>query len=355
MYKVSPALAPLASILGKTYEIVIRARNQAYTAGWLSRHRLPAPVISIGNLTLGGSGKTPLTIHIAQTLLELGFPLAILSRGYGRRNPRKSWVLSPGDTAPNPEVMFGDEPALMRRYLPHIWMGISGNRLGAGSAIAIRQPNTTFLLDDGFQHRRLHRNLDIVIIDPWQPLESNRIFPAGTLREPVSELRRCHLVIINGSPDMETPTLVAANLRTRLGKTAIFFCRQSIRALIPFSCWQNAREPLDISEGPRAAHLVSAVGNPERFQRDIELYGIEVRGSSFFRDHHRLGKKDWDACIREARANSADALITTEKDAIKLSGEPDFPLYVAVQIIELSDENNFRQTLIQSIEDYASS
>lgn len=354
MYKAPPALAPMASISGRIYEVVIRARNRAYSRGLLVQHRLPGPVISIGNLTLGGSGKTPLAIYIARTLSELGFPSAILSRGYGRKHPRKSWILSPGDAVPNPEVMLGDEPALMRRYLPDIWMGISGNRLRAGSAIARLQPNITFILDDGFQHRRLHRNLDIVIIDPWQPLQSNRVFPGGTLREPISELRRCHMVLINGRPDMEVPALAATSLRNLLGKTAIFFCRQNIQTLIPFSCWQNGQTHSENSEWPHTAHLVSAVGNPERFQRDIEQLGIEARGSNFFRDHYRLGRQDWDLCTREARAKSADAIIITEKDAVKLSMEPDFPLYVAVQTTGLSDEKSFRRTLIHSIEDYAS-
>jgi tetraacyldisaccharide 4'-kinase len=348
MYNVPSALAPMTSLLGRIYGILIRTRNRAYSAGLLSQHRLPGPVIS-----LGGSGKTPLTIHIAQTLLELGFHSAILSRGYGRKYSRRSWILSPGETVPNPDSALGDEPALMRRYLPCIWMGISANRFRAGSAIAKAQPATTFILDDGFQHRGLYRNLDIVIIDPWQPLQFNRIFPAGTLREPVSELRRCHLAVINGRADTEATALVAASLQNFIGETAIFFCTQRIHALIPFSSWQNAEKHCAGSEWPHSAYLVTAVGNPARFQRDIQQLGIEVRGVHFFRDHYRLEQKDWDACINEARIKSVDAIITTEKDAIKILRSPDFPLYVAIQTLELSDENNFRQVLVNSIKNYS--
>lgn len=353
MYNVPSALAPMTSLLGGIYGILIRARNRAYSAGLLSQHRLPGPVISIGNLTLGGAGKTPLAIYIAQTLLELGFHSAILSRGYGRRNSRKSWILAPGETLANPDSALGDEPALMRRYLPRIWMGISANRFRAGSAIAKAQPATTFILDDGFQHRRLHRNLDIVIIDPWQPLESNRIFPAGTLREPVSELRRCHLAVINGRPEIEAPAMAAESLRNLIGETNIFFCTQRIQTLIPFYCWQNAEKHCASSEWPHSSYLVTAVGNPARFQRDIQQLGIEVRGVHFFRDHYRLEQKDWDACIKEACIKGADAIITTEKDAIKILQSPEFPLHVAVQTLEISDEYNFRQILVNSIRNFS--
>ncbi len=353
MYKIPPVLAPFVYIPGLAFEAIVRARGALYSAALLPRHRLPGPVISVGNITMGGSGKTPLVIYVAQVIAGLGLHPAILSRGYGRRDPGKSHILPPCAPVPSPALSLGDEPALVRRHIPSAWMGISKNRFMAGSSIAKQQTRPAFILDDGFQHRKLHRDLDIVIIDRSQPLRTNRIFPRGTLREPVAELNRCHMVVINGMAETGTPDRVEAQIRDLNAKATIFHCVQVIRSIIPFHDWREGPDRGVPAEPVRSAYLVAALGNPERFRRDILRLGIEVRGIRFFADHKWIDWKDWQSCAEEARNKTADAIITTEKDAIKISQPPDFPLLVSVQATEMSNENAFKTVLRNCIEEYA--
>lgn len=352
MGKIHAALAPVTYVPGLAFEALVRVRNCCYSASLLPRHRLGSPVISIGNITAGGSGKTPLVIYIAQALLKLGWNPVILSRGYGRRHANKSWILGPGDSVPSPARTLGDEPALMRRRLPSVWMGISKNRFKTGTRIAGRLERTVFLLDDGFQHRRLHRDLDLVIIDRSQPFGSNRLMPRGTLREPVSGLRRCDAVLINGAAEMDDADSVETEIRSLHADAAIFYCTQTIGSLVPFSSWlQNPSHHVP-EKIPRSAYLVSALGNPDRFHRDIRQLGIQIRGIRSFRDHYWLKHEDWLACARDARSQAAEAIIITEKDAVKISQPPDFPLLVSIQSTEVSDADALERILKDCVGKY---
>jgi tetraacyldisaccharide 4'-kinase len=351
MRTISPAFASAIYVPGLIYEALIRLRGGLYSAAVLPQHSLPAPVISIGNITVGGSGKTPLVIYVAQALLRLGCNPVILSRGYGRRHSGASWILQPGETIPSPARILGDESALVRRHIPSAWMGISKNRLQVGNSIAKHEMRAIFLLDDGFQHRKLRRNLDIVVIDRSQPLRANRLLPRGTLREPISELRRCHLVVINGMPEKEETTdPLEAEIRRLHPQATIFHCKQTVRSLIPFSSWNEGQGHCIPAATVRSAYLVSALGNPERFHRDIRQLGIEVRGAGSFPDHYWLKRKDWLACAGEARNKAVDAIITTEKDAVKISQPPDFPLMVSIQSTEISDARAFELVLKNCVE-----
>jgi tetraacyldisaccharide 4'-kinase len=343
MHRTPSGLAPVLFIPGLMFEALVRARSRLYSASLLPQRRLPAPVISIGNITMGGSGKTPLVIYIAQMLARLGFIPAVLSRGYGRIEPKKILILSPGETVSSPARILGDEPALIRSHIPSAFMGISQKRFLAGDLIAKKQPRIIFLLDDGFQHRKLHRDLDIVIIDGSQPLGSNRVFPRGTLREPLSELRRCQMVMINGTQDEARTHCVMEEIRRHHPTAAIFYCKQTIQSLIPFSEWKE--NPGSQSVSIRPAYLVTALGNPDRFREDVEKLGIEIRGTKFFPDHYWLKPNDWIACIEEARGKNAGAIIITEKDAVKISHPPDFPLLVSVQSTNVSDKKEFELVL----------
>jgi tetraacyldisaccharide 4'-kinase len=351
MRTISPALMPVLCIPGLIFEALVRLRGSLYSSALLPQYRLPGPVISIGNITAGGSGKTPLVIHVARMLLKLGGTPALLSRGYGRARPNESCILPPGKTVPSPAGALGDEPALVRRHLPSIWMGVSKNRFGAGNTIAGRETNPVFLLDDGFQHRRLHRDLDIVIIDRSQPLAANRLLPRGTLREPVSELRRCHVVVINGMPEKgKIADPLEEEIRSLHPCGTVFHCTQFISSLISFPSWKEHGELSAPSVAIRSAFLVAAVGNPGRFQRDFRRLGIEVRGTRFFPDHYWLTPKDWRACAEEARRKAADAIVTTEKDAVKISRPPDFPLIVCMQSTEIPEAGKFELVLKACIE-----
>jgi tetraacyldisaccharide 4'-kinase len=344
-----PALAPILYLPGLIYETLIRIRNRMYDCSRLPQYHLSCPVISIGNITLGGTGKTPFVLYTARTLGQIGLNTAILTRGYGRKNPKQSILLSPGQAMKVSEEAFGDEPSLLRRHLPEIWMGISKDRFRAGSIIEQQHHSIVFILDDGFQHRKLHRNLDIVLIDPMQPLENNRMVPRGTLREPAAGLQRADVIIVNGLSSSPSATLFEARLRKLAPKSQIFFCTQYIHDLIPFADWVH-NQPLSASPNlPRTAFLVTAIGNPERFHSDIRRMGIDICGMRQFKDHHRFSLKDWQDCSRSAEKCGAETLIITEKDAVKIIQPPEFPVRVAVQSTEIDKPDEFRQWLQRRI------
>jgi tetraacyldisaccharide 4'-kinase len=353
MHTIPSALKPAAYIAGPIYQALIRMRNGSYNANLLPQQRLPRPVISIGNITMGGSGKTPLVIHLAQRLLESGFQPAILTRGYGRQHPNEMRILAPGQTVADPASVMGDEPALMRLQVPGAWIGLCKNRFMAGSLIAKQTARAVFLLDDGFQHRKLHRDLDIVVIDRSQPLETNRIFPLGTLREPLVELRRAHILMMNGTPDTESAEILERDIQKLNPKAPIFHCQQTIRALIPFPAWKEGCRDADPAAWDQSVYLVAAVGNPERFEKDIRRLGIQVSGTRYFSDHYNLKPKDWQDCIEEARKKNAAAIVITEKDAVKISQPPDFPLLVSLQSIEISEAKEFEQILTRCMKEHA--
>jgi tetraacyldisaccharide 4'-kinase len=353
MHKITPAVAAAFYIPGLAYEALIRARNGLYAARLLPQRRLPAPVISIGNLTMGGSGKTPLVMHITRRLSAFGLSTAILTRGYGRIRSRETHILAPDETVFSPAWILGDEPALMRRHLPFSWMGVSKDRFAAGKNIVHRDKRVIFVLDDGFQHRKLHRDLNIVVIDRSQPLESNRIFPRGTLREPLSGLCRSDVIMINGPTDPAEPDSIEKQIQNLETGAKIFHCRQTIRSLEPFPSWQAGREMADgMPVLPATAYLASAVGNPERFRRDVRQLGIEIAGARFFPDHCRLKMEDWQGCIKAARKSGVAAIITTEKDAVKIGKPPDFPVMVSVQSTEISDASAFELLLKKTVEEW---
>ena len=355
---IPPALAPIAPIFGLIYQAGVSLRNHAYSSGLLRTRRLERPVISIGNMTTGGTGKTPFVIHLAEILRNAGCDIAVLTRGYGRIDADKAIILPPGDGTIANAALIGDEPALLRRRLPYAWMGVSANRFEAGTTILREAPRTVFLLDDGFQHRGLFRNLDIVMIDASRPLADERIIPCGALREPLRGLRRARMVIINetsprnnadaAEDDANTSKIMERNLR-KLATEAVFFrCVQRIKCLIPFDQWLHAQEQdgaMPTTASSKPVFLAAAIGNPERFQRDVQQMGIAVVGRRFFRDHDVISSSAWDALIAEAQQENAAAIVVTEKDAVKISAPPDFPLLVAVQTTELKEAARFREIL----------
>lgn len=311
--KRAPVLAFLLRLLSLVYRMVVRLRLFGYGWGLLRKKRLPLPVISVGNISLGGTGKTPAVIMIARLLQKHGLRPVVLSRGYGRKEG-SAVVIAAGPSARPDEV--GDEPAFMAGTLPDVPIVVGRDRYRSGMAAVDRFRPDAAVLDDGFQHLRLERDLDIVLIDGSDPFGSGRLFPAGVLREPPCELRRADAVLITQSdrtPDLE-------RLRSLIGgytAAPVFTARTEATVLVDLANGET-RPATSLAGTPVFAF--AGIARPERFFSLLTGLGAGLRGSTAFADHYRYGTDDLAVLIRRREESGAALLVTTEKDGVKLRG-----------------------------------
>lgn len=296
----------------------------AYAAGLRLRsggaeQRVAAPVVSVGNLSVGGNGKTPLAMELARMLLAEGLRPALVSRGYGRqsRGVRVAW--SPGGLAPDWEQV-GDEPALMARRCPRAMVVVGEDRVAAARLALEAAGADAIVCDDAFQHRALVRDLDLVAVHAVHGLGNGRLLPRGPLREPPCALARAHGVVFTHAPeDAEAPALLRA-----LG----------LPAELPAVCL--ALEPAGLAVGtellpgavlpPGPILAASAIAHPEGFRRHLETLGCAVVGHVRLPDHHPLGGSTRERLERRARALGAAAIVVTEKDRVKLGPDGELPM-----------------------------
>jgi tetraacyldisaccharide 4'-kinase len=292
------------------YDMLLRMRNRYYDRPSAPR-RAPVPVVSVGNLTVGGTGKTPLVTWLASRLLDAGRKPAVVSRGYRGTAGRGPRVVSGGDGPTCGAEECGDEPYLLAESLPGLAVVVGRNR-AAGAETAARLGCDVVILDDGFQHRRLARDLDIVLLDADSPFGNERLLPAGPLREPLVALARADLVLITRShPDHKCEDIRRV---VRRYNASVPILRADHRRIGFFDAAgrQVAR--------PRRALVFCGIGNPGSFRSDVEAEGVEIVGFEPRRDHHRYDSSDL-ASLR-SRASALDAaLLTTEKDRVRLPSE----------------------------------
>ena len=276
--------------MSTAFRFLVNAREKLYNAGILSTARLNHPVISVGNLTVGGTGKTPLVISLAEALRDRGFHPVILSRGYGRTSRGILVVDSNWEEA-------GDEPFLMKQRLGDVPVVVGADRYEAGCFAEKKQLGNIFILDDGFQHRGLHRDVDIVTIDPVEWEAGEALLPGGRWREPKSALDRAHAACIQEVEGVVIPSLPIPS----------FAVRHQIDGLY-------SGDTLIAAESLKRSSVVAFAGiaKPERFFATLELLGIHPVKCIRFRDHHHYSR-------REIESLGGDMLVTTEKDAVRLN------------------------------------
>ncbi|MSO18976.1 MAG: tetraacyldisaccharide 4'-kinase [Acidobacteria bacterium] len=332
-------------------------RAWAYRSGLRRQQRLRAPVISVGNITFGGTGKTPFTIWLAEKLHERGYRVAILTRGYRRQSKgvrtyppgsqRASSVTSPSSSHD------GDEVQLYLRHLPHAAVGIAVQRYAAGSLLEKQSRVDVHLLDDGFQHLPLARVCDLVLIDATNPWGARDGLPRA-LREPVSALRRAHILLLTRCEQVGDTTLdsLEFQLRALRGDAAIF--RSETRLAGFRNSLETPLTPVDSFAG-RQAVAVCGVGNPESFFALLRAAGITLAATRVFPDHHHYNDQDVDQINDLLRSHSADYLITTEKDVVNLPHPARFadnfivPAYWAEIALAIPEEEMLVNLLAQNI------
>jgi tetraacyldisaccharide 4'-kinase len=328
--------------LGGLFGAAARLRLAAYRRGLLRRHRLAGPVVSVGNLSVGGSGKTPVVRRVAELLRDEGRPVAILSRGYGGRFHGDVLFVSDGKDVLAGAAAAGDEPVMLARALPGVVVAVGPRRDVVGRAVEARFGRRVHVLDDGFQHLRLERDLDIVCLD-IRDLE-DRPLPAGRLREGPEALERAQAVLLTRLEAATAEELRA--LETRLGPERTF---RVSRRVVGWRTLDGADAP-----APSRVFLFAGIARPERFETDVRASGGSIAGREFFTDHHRYHRSEIEALASRARATGAEALATTAKDAVRLEGlAPDtsgLPVLVFHVAAAISDENRFRRQLLGAVE-----
>lgn len=299
------------------YGLLIRFRLWCYRQGWIATRRLPCRVVSVGNLTVGGTGKTPLVIFLVQRLLANGQRVAILSRGYKRTSTTPHLLVSDGARILAGPSESGDEPFLMAQRCPQAVVAVGADRVALGQWVLEQHPVDCIVLDDGFQHRALHRDVDLVLLDATDVAGLDALLPAGRLREPLRELDRASAVMITRADASADVNAIHSRLRTvsRLPKDImeVVFRPESFVPMI-------SGEAHPIGWGHRRkAWLVSGIGNSHSFRRSAESIGMEILGETAFEDHHGYSPSDIERIRTTVQASGSDIVLTTEKDGGKLS------------------------------------
>lgn len=293
------------------YNIVTRARLAAYETGFFKVSKLPVPVISIGNITAGGTGKTPLVEWVCRAIAANGKKVCVLTRGYGRVNPNSQVVVSDGSQALSDAEDAGDEPLLLAQNLAGISAVIANpDRFAAGTWAIENLGSEAFVLDDGFQHLRLARDLNVIVIDATNPWGTGRLLPKGTLREARGGISRADCVVITRTDQVEDVSRLRVEIERLTKGVPVFLSRMTTSRITNLDGTN-----VEVSQ-PVAAFC--GIGNPQSFFKHLNQEGFELGLTRSFPDHHKYTQSDVDALTAEAEARRFPALMTTAKDAVKL-------------------------------------
>lgn len=313
------------TLLASIYGLSCRLRIFLYEKGVFPRKRAGCYVVSIGNLTVGGTGKTPFTIYLAEKWREKGYRIGIVSRGYKGNYKGPVVLVSDGETILEKVSSVGDEPYLMAERLKGIPIVVSADRFKGCEWLIERFKVDIILLDDGFQHLRLHRDLNLLLVDATNPFGNGCLLPRGSLREPVSEVRRADLVIFTRSENRSDATEWISEierfgrpcLRSRFQPSGLIRLHGGV--ILP---------PAELKNRPVAA--LCGIGNPDSFLHLLTTLGAEVREQLIFGDHHRYQPSDWIKITERAEAAGVKWIVTTEKDGVKIKEflPADFEIWV---------------------------
>lgn len=306
----------MAYILSLLYRISVETRWLLFKWGILTTRRLHSPVISVGNLTVGGTGKTPFVAYLAKAVQQLGYQPIILSRGYRGGCEKKGGIVSEGSTVLLEPDASGDEPHMLAQRLPGVVVVVGRDRYRAGRSVEDRYKNSIHLLDDGFQHLSLARGLNILLVDGTDPFGGKYLLPRGRLREPLKAISRADMVLITRSHLATRTEEIERSIRIHHPTVTIGYFYHDATGLRDLAT--GNRFPVRNLMGHQVIAL-AAVGNPDVFLQDLSHYQIYVLDQFLFRDHHIFRQHELDTALERTRAAGARCVVTTEKDAVRLS------------------------------------
>jgi tetraacyldisaccharide 4'-kinase len=331
----------------------MKARRALYRAGRLHVYELGVPVISVGNLTTGGTGKTPLVEWIANELAQANRRVCILTRGYGRRRARERVIVSDGTEILSDADRAGDEPLLLAERLKGLAAVIcDADRVSAARWAVQNLKSEVFVLDDGFQHLRIARDLNILTIDATNPFGNGRVLPAGILREPRAEIERADCIVITRADDPTSTENVRREIAAHHSGCPIFAARNRLKGLRSIQ-GKVARSRL-AEEEVRASRATAfcGVGNPESFFSLLRDHGYQLAHTLAFPDHQNYSQGDVGRIARESFARGAQVLFTTAKDEVKLrSLNFELPCYAVDIALEIEPEDEFRALIKKAVTD----
>ncbi|HEY0379619.1 MAG TPA: tetraacyldisaccharide 4'-kinase [Pyrinomonadaceae bacterium] len=343
-------LAPV----GLLYSAVTRARLALYRRGALRVHKINAPVVSVGNITTGGTGKTPLVEWVAREAAREGRKPCILTRGYGREDAGRRVLVSDGGRVLADAREGGDEPRLLAETLMGIAAVVSdADRVSAARWASENLKSDLFILDDGFQHLRLARDLDLVAVDATNPWGGGRLLPAGRLREPLKGLGRADLLILTRAEQAADARSLRKQAERLSGGRPVILSRTRTKAVRPLDEAMTTGNALEIPSHPASLRPVAAfcaIGNPEAFFAHLRADGFTLNHTRAFPDHYAYRQSDVDALAAEAKQRGAVALVTTAKDAVKLrSLNFGLPCYVLKIELTFDEEEKLKGMLREAI------
>jgi tetraacyldisaccharide 4'-kinase len=327
------------------YRAIVWGRNAAFDAGLMPSKRVPVPVISVGNITTGGSGKTPLVEDLARRCLERGMNVGVLSRGYGRHSTGFRWVQK-GDRPSSDPRAFGDEPVQIAENVSGAVVAVDENRVDGALRMVNEAKVEALILDDAFQHRWIGRDLDIVVVSRDVLEGRDALLPAGDLREPLSSLRRAGAVVVTGV-DAEGQTACRELLRRSFSGPALF--AETVPTF--WSTFNGVRRPATALGGKRIVAL-SGIARPGRFRATLASLGCEVCDDIRKPDHHFFSVDEVLSAERSRHRHGADLVVTTQKDAVRLRAvardadvDPTLWTYVSVGMHWMSHEMEYERLL----------
>ena len=335
------------------YRRIVTLRLYLFRIHFMRRHQLGCPVISIGNLTVGGTGKTPVVEKLARDLTERGRRVAILSRGYKsvrRRQPGKKKahvrVVSEGGALLLDSKTAGDEPFMLAKNLRGVAVVVEKDRVECGRHAIAELGSDLLLLDDGLQYVKLHRRFDLVLVDREAPFGNEHLLPRGTLREPPENLRRATHILITKCDGSDLSSLYE-RIRKYNRTAPILECRHRPVELQDFATGANL--PLESLQGLSAGAL-SAIASPESFEAGLRRLGVQLEITQSFADHHRYSKREMERFLKRCERRGVSCILTTEKDAVRMPRllQQSIPIYyLRIEIEILRGVEHWNQMLAQ--------
>ena len=299
-------LHPLSVIYG----IIISLRNTLYNFKFLKTHAIDNSVISIGNITTGGTGKTPLVRYLAEKILKMGYKPGIISRGYGRIT-KAQLVVHDGKTVKSGWDESGDEPYMLASWLKTVPIIVDLNKVSGAKYLIDNFDVDVILLDDAFQHRKIRRDLDIVLINSTVNSDSLKLLPAGMLREKLENIKRGDILIFTKNTNDKFPD-ISIQFQNKFGN------KMMTSSTDYYITNFTTKDRMNASELQNPGFGFCGIGDPQSFKKGLKIVGLDIKHYRMFKDHHRYNSQTLNSLLSEINELNIKSVITTEKDVIKL-------------------------------------